>query len=235
MLAIECSKPAATKAEMGNRMATNRSITLRPASAIHTAMHTSTLHNTPRKNSSDSESVLFCGRDLEVGLRDRAAIHAGVARQEHQHGEASGTDEVRNAHHRPVAQHFSSADLAVGPGHCQQVVAGEQFGAGHHHQQQAQRKAHPAEHARHGKRQAGIAGHQREIQRPQADECAGQHAEQRGLQERQARLGHADRLDPRGDLLGRIGVESVLFHRAFLLCVSVARAHALPAPRGPEV
>jgi hypothetical protein len=33
-------------------MATALSTTLRPAIAIHTAMHTSTLHSTPRKNAS---------------------------------------------------------------------------------------------------------------------------------------------------------------------------------------
>ena len=59
MLAIECSKPAATKAEIGSTMAMNLSTTLRPASTIHTAMHTSTLHSTPRKNSSDSGIVLL--------------------------------------------------------------------------------------------------------------------------------------------------------------------------------
>ena len=39
MLAIECSKPAATKAETGNAIATSLSTTLRPANDIQTAMH----------------------------------------------------------------------------------------------------------------------------------------------------------------------------------------------------
>ena len=56
MLAIECSKPAATNAEIGKTMAMNLSVTLRPASVIHTAMHTSTLHSIPRKNASASDS-----------------------------------------------------------------------------------------------------------------------------------------------------------------------------------
>ena len=50
MLAIECSKPAATNAEIGNTIAISLSVTLRPASVIHTAIQTSTLHSTPRKN-----------------------------------------------------------------------------------------------------------------------------------------------------------------------------------------
>ena len=54
MLAMLCSKPAAMKAEIGNTMAMNLSVTLRPAYAIHTAMHTSTLHSMPRKKASIS-------------------------------------------------------------------------------------------------------------------------------------------------------------------------------------
>ena len=54
MLAIECSKPAATKAEIGTTMATALSTTLRPAIAIHTAMHTRMLHSTPRKKAAQA-------------------------------------------------------------------------------------------------------------------------------------------------------------------------------------
>jgi hypothetical protein len=48
MLATECSRPMATKAEIGNQMATilpGRSLAIE---AIHTAMHTSQLHRMPR-------------------------------------------------------------------------------------------------------------------------------------------------------------------------------------------
>src|SRR5687768_5493918 len=57
MLATECSKPAATNALMGNTTAITLSVTLRPASVIHTAMQTSTLQSTPRKNAVQNGSA----------------------------------------------------------------------------------------------------------------------------------------------------------------------------------
>ena len=49
ILAILCSKPAATNALTGNKITIILSITLRPACAIHTAKQTSTLHIKPLK------------------------------------------------------------------------------------------------------------------------------------------------------------------------------------------
>ncbi len=49
ILAMLCSKPAATNADIGKTIATTLSMTLRPANAIHTAMQTKTLHRTPLK------------------------------------------------------------------------------------------------------------------------------------------------------------------------------------------
>ena len=44
---------------MGSRIAAALSTTLRPASDIHTAMHTSTLHRMPLKNAWASGSEVF--------------------------------------------------------------------------------------------------------------------------------------------------------------------------------
>ena len=50
MLAMLCSKPAATKAVMGRRIPIILSTSERPATAIHTARHTSMLASSPRTN-----------------------------------------------------------------------------------------------------------------------------------------------------------------------------------------
>ncbi len=67
MFAMECSKPAATKAEIGNTIATSLSTTLRPANAIHMPKHTSALHSTPRKNASLHGSVVLAAAMLRYG------------------------------------------------------------------------------------------------------------------------------------------------------------------------
>ena len=59
MLAMECSKPAATKAEIGKTIAINLSVTVRPAKVIHTAVHTSTLHSTPRQKAVQNGKLHF--------------------------------------------------------------------------------------------------------------------------------------------------------------------------------
>mmetsp|Transcript_883 Transcript_883/g.986 ORF Transcript_883/g.986 Transcript_883/m.986 type:complete len:87 (-) Transcript_883:564-824(-) len=50
IFAIECSRPKATKAEIGNQMATILEIKEVHPDAMYTAMHTSQLHSTPRMN-----------------------------------------------------------------------------------------------------------------------------------------------------------------------------------------
>ena len=66
MLAMLCSKPAATKALTGNTIAIALSITLRPAMAIQTAMQTSKLHSTPRKNASCQGSPCLASATLNT-------------------------------------------------------------------------------------------------------------------------------------------------------------------------
>ena len=62
--ATECSKPAATKAEIGSTIAAALSTTLRPAKLIHTAMQTSTLHITSLKNALTQGKEVFAAAIL---------------------------------------------------------------------------------------------------------------------------------------------------------------------------
>src|SRR5262245_36825582 len=66
ILATECSKPAATKAEIGNRMARILSPLDRAPSDNHTARHTSTLQRIPRKNARSSGSVVLASATLST-------------------------------------------------------------------------------------------------------------------------------------------------------------------------
>src|SRR5208282_6381782 len=59
MLATECSKPAATNAEIGRIRPMILSVTERPAAAIQTARQTSKLHRMPLKKSVVREGEIF--------------------------------------------------------------------------------------------------------------------------------------------------------------------------------
>jgi hypothetical protein len=163
----------------------------------------------PRKNASvsESEDLAAAGRDREVGLADRAAVHRRVAGQVDDRREPQGAGEVRDAHHHPVGEHVARGHAAVRPGHRQEVVAGEQLRARHHYQQQPEREHRAAEHAPRGEAQVRVAHHDDVIQGSQADEAAGEDAEHRELQERHARLEQADVLHALRDLARRVGVE----------------------------
>src|SRR5215207_4246021 len=66
MLATQCSKPAAMKAETGNTSATTLSVTDRPAYASHTAKQTSRLHKTPLKNNVTASGWIFAAAVLKI-------------------------------------------------------------------------------------------------------------------------------------------------------------------------
>src|ERR1700741_1124063 len=59
MLATQCSKPAAMKAETGNIRATILSVTDRPAYASQTAKQTSRLHRMPLTNNVTKSGWIF--------------------------------------------------------------------------------------------------------------------------------------------------------------------------------
>src|SRR6267142_6242391 len=66
MLATQCSKPAAMKAETGNASATILSVTDRPAYASHTARQTSRIHKTPLKNNVTASGWIFAAAVLKT-------------------------------------------------------------------------------------------------------------------------------------------------------------------------
>ncbi|MNT58541.1 hypothetical protein D3C72_1959830 [compost metagenome] len=72
-----CSKPAATKAEIGNTTATNLSVTLRPAIAIHTARHTRILHSTPFQNSAANGAAHLAPASVTTSAATRPSFIAG--------------------------------------------------------------------------------------------------------------------------------------------------------------
>ena len=150
------------------------------------------------------------GGDLHVSGADRAAVHRAVVGQVDHHRESHGADRIGRVHDGPVAQQLRGADLAIGPGHHHQVVAGKQLRAGHRDQDQPEREHQSAEHPRRREAQRRVARDQREVERAQADECAGEDAEHRGLQERQPRLGDADELHLLGDFPGGVRVQAKL-------------------------
>ena len=66
MLATQCSKPAAMKAEIGNMRATILSVTDRPAYASHTAKQTTKLHRTPYLALYDDEPLLMVALGISI-------------------------------------------------------------------------------------------------------------------------------------------------------------------------
>lgn len=119
MFAILCSNPAATNAETGKMIATALSTTLRPAIAIHTAMHTSTLHSTPRKNASQNGRAHLAIAIWNSCARDLPVIQRAVPGQINDHHKPRGADKISGADDCPVAQHIAGGETAFGPGHDQ--------------------------------------------------------------------------------------------------------------------
>jgi hypothetical protein len=142
----------------------------------HRQAHQNIAEHTVEKGAPQRKAA-FGRRDLQVLLGHQASVQVGMPRQEHQHREPGGAGEIGQADHRPVAQKFRRRDLAVRPGHCQQVVAGEELGAGDDDQDQPQGKDDSAGHASRREPQRRIGYDQHVIKGSQSDERAGQHAE----------------------------------------------------------
>ena len=128
--------------------------------------------------------------------------------QEHQTCQTGRAYKIRDANHGPVSQYLPSGEFAVGPGHHQQIIAGEEFGTRDHHQQQSEREANAAQHARGSKAECMVADHHHVIQRAQTNKSTGQDAQQAHRQQRQPRLGNAHGFDPFSNFLGRKGTRT---------------------------
>ena len=231
MFAIECSKPAATKAEIGNTIATALSTTLRPASAIQIAMHTSRLQSTPRKNASVKGIAILADAILSVVSAIAPSFMVGWFDSHTSSGSPAAPTKFA-MHNRPVAQYLARGDLAGSPGHGEQVVAGEQLRARDHHQQQAQTEHQSAEHALKGEAKRRVGNDDGEIKRSQTNECPCQDAEERRLQERQSYLGDADPFHLPRNLFRRESIESIKFAHLQPPLKNLGRMDSLPAPDG---
>ena len=95
------------------------------------------------------------GGDLQRVFPDTAASEGVLLAEEDQDRRPQGAYEIADVDHDPVAQQGQRADLAAGPGHHDQVVAGEQFGARHHHQDQPDAEGQPDQQAGHAVGQDG--------------------------------------------------------------------------------
>ena len=133
-----------------------------------------------------------------------------MVRQAYDDGEPDRADGVGEVDDQPVAQHLGRGDAPVGPGHDQEVVAGEELGPRDDDQDQPEREGEPGQDATGREPQARVGEDHHAVHPAQADEAPGEHPEHGHRQERQARLGHASGLDLLGDLLRGESVRSVM-------------------------
>ena len=124
------------------------------------------------------ESLAEAERDLGLadpdrGLHDRAVAERERTGPEHHQRAAQRADEVGEVDQAPVARELQARDLALGPGHDDQVVAGEQLRPADHHQDQAEGEREAAKQARRPETELAAGHHQSEEHRTERDERAG--------------------------------------------------------------
>jgi len=125
----------------------------------------------------------------------RALAERILLGQEHDDRCQDRADQVAGPDDGPVAQQLAGADLLCSPGHDDQVVAREQLCAGHDNEDEAEAEDEAAQQAVHAVWQRPAAGpHRSRIDRPRADEGAGQDRQCEHGQEVQVGLLDADRL-----------------------------------------
>lgn len=96
---------------------------------------------------------------MERGDADLSVSRQIAARQEDERGGADGSDEIAAPDGDPGLHHLGGLELARGPGHDHQRVAGEEPRARRHHQNEAEREGDAAQKPRHA------VGHQARIAR----------------------------------------------------------------------
>ena len=170
ILATECSKPAATKAETGNNTAEILSVVVRAPS--ETDEHVA--QDAKKQRAIERECNLVV-RQLHCDLGDFAVPGEALPRQQHKQGGSQSTDEVAGVDDGPCSQHLAQPDLAGGPCHDHQGVSGEQLGATHDNQDQPETEHHTCEKAADTERDAvACSGEYRRCEHAtEADEGAG--------------------------------------------------------------
>ena len=96
---------------------------------------------------------------------------------------------------------------AAGPGHGDEVVAGKELGAADDDEDEAEREGQAAERPGRAEAERRAGDHQRVGHGAERDESAGENAERDESQYRHLRLGDRCRLDARGDLRRRVGLD----------------------------
>ena len=142
----------------------------------------------------DAERDRLDEAEIRLRCRDRQRLHADCAAaelvllpDEQDHGGRQRADEVPEVHDRPVARDLHRPHSPAGPRHHDQVVAGEELGAGDDDEDQAEREREPTEEAHDAERDVGAArGHRRREDRAERDEGAGEDGERERV-----RGGHA--------------------------------------------
>ena len=128
MLAIECSKPAATKAVIGNTMASTLSVTLRPANHPHRHAHQHVAQHAA------DEGLGQRRRSLALAMRTTACPTApwlsAPTGQPHQQRERRSADDVGTAGHHPVAQQLGVLTRPLAQAIASRLLPVKQFGAG---------------------------------------------------------------------------------------------------------
>ena len=154
----------------------------------------------------EAVGALGLGRQQEA-LAHRARGQGVVPGQEHQPCGGHRPGEVAHIDQAPVAQQAPGAHPAAGPGHDDEVVAGEQLGPAHHHQDQAQAEGHSPGQAHQAPGRARGPGHGGEVKHPShGDEGPGQKGQAQGGARAQGGLGRAGLLGLEGHVRGQQGV-----------------------------
>jgi hypothetical protein len=131
------------------------SVSERPPVASQTARQTKAFARIPPEEDRPERQGGLSGGDRQRGRSNRLVVERPPARQHHHRDDRQRADEVANVDDQPRAEQPYRRDLPARDRHHHQVVAGEQFGACDHDEDQAKRERDPGEPPRSHPRDAG--------------------------------------------------------------------------------
>jgi hypothetical protein len=176
----------------------------------------------PPKHRFEEGQGQFTLGDADRSCPDRAVTQIQNSGQMDHRRRRHGAHEIPDIDQAPIARQAKRGDPPIRPGHDDQVVAGEQLGTTHDHQDQAERKRDSAEQACGPEAQITAGYHQGVEHTAERDKRAGQDRQRQGLQNRQIGLFNAGIFDHGRDLRRRIGIGRIVglgwsvVHRRFL-------------------
>jgi len=156
--------------------------------------------------------VELARRQGQRRLAQRPPGERVLASEEHEQGGEDRPHKVAGIDDDPVAQQGARTDLAVGPGHHNEHIAGEQLRPGNDHQDQPQAERQAGQESGHavGQRPRRAGNHRGGKDAAQRDECPGQDAQHEQLTLAQRSLGHAYAFRPPRHLHRQQGVNPQL-------------------------